>query len=167
MKRKIISLLLMLTLIMSIGNTCSASTRYIKAVDYSYVGIGTYEDASIIYLTKAEADKLADKWRTSTSSNFLALVCGFIPKVGPAITLQYFGFAEERSRIANQIDNAADLVGTGKLLKIQFRCVTIQGTTIPTVVKTSVVNGYPSTFTPPSGYKTDSIDYIYIDGGMA
>lgn len=76
------------------------------------------------------------------------------------------GWSDECGRVADKIDNAADDVPNGKLLKVEISCLYISGYKNPVRVKTSIVDKYSNKISKPSpNYKIDAVDYKYIDDG--
>lgn len=84
-------------------NAMITTKRYIKAqrVNEAYT-------TNYLYLTAEEGAKYASKIETSTAESFAGLALGFLPKVGPVLTIAIFLKQGARAELCSQIRKYTD-----------------------------------------------------------
>lgn len=146
------------------------SIQYVKCAEFVFASNEYEMHKRIEYLTKDEADKTADSWRTATWQGGLALIAGIWPKAPYVFTtfssVLWFTYSEGRNNVASRIDTAEDSVPDGMLLKVEYNySFPVGGFNPLPVVSTSVVSNYPRSVynIKPSNMDIGYVYYVYFD----
>lgn len=91
-------------------------TRYQNAIIKTSITAPRYsQNNTKIYLTTKQGAKFASKIETGYAENTIFTALGFVPKIGPTITIAYWVFASYKSSVVSQIRKYID---RGKKVRI-------------------------------------------------
>lgn len=131
--KKVTILFMALVLIIGSSFNSSASVRYVKGYTSYHIGPFLSDYTATLYLTASEADGLADVLRPGFIQNVAGYLGGLFNNMGRFVATNYFAYSGNLSMVADAIDDAADTLMYGELLKVELSYYVIGGETQPLV----------------------------------